>query len=76
MNLGSKIFFVLFICVLFFDYTKVKAEQKITTSPLINIDKLKPSFEGLNERNEIIPSENKLKEKKLIINWNHHKLYY
>ena len=62
MNLGSKFFFAIFICVLFFDSTK--AEQTITTSPSINIDKLEPSYEGLDEKNEIIPSENYLKEKK------------
>ena len=63
MNLGSKILFPIFICALFFD--SIKAEQIITTSPLINIDKLEPSYEGLDEKNEIIPSENYLKEKKI-----------
>ena len=40
------------------------AEQKITTSNLINIDKIKPSFEDQNEINEIITSNGELKERK------------
>ena len=34
------------------------------TSNLINIDKTKPSFEDLNERDEVISSNGELKEKK------------
>ena len=40
------------------------AEQKITSSPLINIDDIKPSFEELDEKNENINSMQSLKEKK------------
>ena len=40
------------------------AEQKVTLSPLINIDDIKPSFEELDEKNESINSSLILKEKK------------
>ena len=40
------------------------AEQKVTLSPLINIDDIKPSFEELDEKNENINSMQSLKEKK------------
>ncbi len=40
------------------------AEQKITTSPLINIDNIKPSFEELDEKNDNINPNKILKEKK------------
>ena len=42
------------------------AEQKITTSPLINIDNIKPSFEEIDENNDSIHSRQSLKEKKNI----------
>ena len=62
MKLGNKIFIILFFFVTFSEF--LFGEQKITTSNLINIDKLKPSFEDLNERNEIITSNGELKERK------------
>ena len=40
------------------------AEEKVTFSPLINIDDIKPSFEELEEKNENINSMQSLKEKK------------
>ena len=39
------------------------AEDIITTSPLINLDEIKPSFEDIEERNEKEVRKN-LKEKK------------
>jgi hypothetical protein len=42
------------------------AEQKITTSPLINIDDIKPSFEEIDAKNDSINSRQSLKEKKNI----------
>ena len=42
------------------------AEQKITTSPLINIDDIKPSFEEIDAKNDSINSRQNLKEKKNI----------
>ena len=39
------------------------AEDTFTTSPLINLDEIKPSFEDIEERNEKEVKKN-LKEKK------------
>ena len=39
------------------------AEQKITSTPLLNIDKIKPSFENLEEGNENTSPGKNLKEK-------------
>ena len=51
MKLGNKISSNIFI---FFCNKFFIAEQKITTSPLLNIDKIKPSFEELDEEIENI----------------------
>ena len=59
MRLGSK---VLLITLFLFNF--LQAEQKITTTPLINIDKIKPSFENLDLK-ENTTSSKKLKEKKI-----------
>ena len=48
MKLGNKILIILFFFVIFSKF--LFAEQKITTSNLINIDKIKPSFEDQNEK--------------------------
>ena len=62
MKLGNKIFIIFFLGMIFID--KSFAEQKITTSPLINIDNIKPSFEELDEKNDNINPNKILKEKK------------
>ena len=61
MKLGNKIFSIFFIMI--FIETSF-AEQKITTSPLINIDEIKPSFEEFDTKNESINPKQSLKEKK------------
>ena len=67
MKPGNKIILVISICVFFSNFSS--AEQKITTTPLINIEQIKPSFENFDEKNEIISSKNKnLKEKRNIKN--------
>ena len=50
MKLGNKIFFSLLFFLSIFSFSK--AEDKITTTSLINIDEIKPSFEQLEEANE------------------------
>ncbi len=60
MKLGNKIYFFILLFSLNFSY----AEDKITSSPLINIEKIKPSFEELDEENQNILLNQKLKEKK------------
>ena len=43
-------YFLFFFYIFFFKFSR--SEQKITTSPLINIDQIKPSFEELDEKND------------------------
>ena len=63
MKLGNKV-----LLLILFSFNFVLAEQKITTTPLINIDEIKPSFENpdLNEKNNI--SNKKIRKKKIIKN--------
>jgi len=62
MKLGNKIFLIFFLYFHFLSFSK--AQEKIITSPLINIEKIKPSFEELEEESEqTFPNQN-LKEKK------------
>ena len=64
MKLGNKIFLTFFLGMISIEVSF--AEQKITTSPLINIDDIKPSFEEVDTKNESINSRQSLKEKKNI----------
>ena len=66
MKLGNKIIFFLFFFYLNFSY----AEDKILSTPLLNIEKIKPSFEELDEENQNILLNQKLKEKKNSSNLN------
>ena len=61
MKLGDKYFLILIICLILPNYSFT--EEKITTTPLLNIDKIQPSFEELNEENEKIPTTQNLKSK-------------
>ena len=73
MTLGNKLIFFFIFNLFFFDH--ISAEQKITTSPLINLDNIKPSFEELDDRidNEYIKknfkekNQNKLSASKVIL---------
>ena len=62
MKVGNKIFLIFFIIIIYI--VDLKAEQKITSSPLLNIDEIKPSFEILEEKNENFSDSKQLKEKK------------
>ena len=62
MKLGSKLFFLLLVIN---SISYLIAEENIVTTPLINIDDIKPSFENLDESNENISLNQKLKEKKI-----------
>ena len=62
MKLGNKIFFIFFFGIILIEVSF--AEQKVTVSPLINIDDIKPSFEEIDEKNDSINSRQSLKEKK------------
>ena len=62
MNRGNKIiFFFILHCL---THNLSLAEDKIKSSPLINLDKLKPSFEELNENKENNTINKDLKKKK------------
>ena len=62
MKLGNKNFLIIIIIsILTMNFSL--AEEKITSTPLINVEEIKPSFETLEEENESISTQN-LKEKK------------
>ncbi len=65
MKLGNKIYIIFILCLISFNFSS--SEEKIVTSPLINIEKIKPSFEELNEENEKVSSNKNLIKKKSIL---------
>ena len=66
MKLGSKFFSILFTFIILKQISF--AEEKITTSPLINIEKIKPSFENFEEITDNNPSSQNLKKKRESLN--------
>ena len=62
MKPGNRLSLAIIFYFIFFDFTL--AEEKIVTSPLINVEKIKPSFEEPEQENDVISSNKKLKEKK------------
>ena len=62
MSLGNRIFIILIL--LFYTTNFSYSEEKISTSPLLNVEEIKPSFEELEEVNETVSSNKNLKEKK------------
>ena len=62
MSLGSKI--SLFIVSFFISLNFSIADDRIVSTPLINIDEIKPSFEEFDEENESAQTDKNLKEKK------------
>ena len=63
MNHGNKT--IIILTLFFFQLNQfLSAEEKILSSPLINLDKLKPSFEVTDDKNETIFKSQKLKNKK------------
>ena len=50
MNLGNK--FILYIILILYSNNLSFADDKIVSTPLINLEKIKPSFEEINEQNE------------------------
>jgi len=63
MRLGNKVFLILLFYIFFSNL--LNSEEKISTTPLINIDKIKPSFEELDNNENLSPNKS-LKEKKNI----------
>ena len=66
MKLENKIYFILIF--IFISLETLIAEEKIVTTPLVNIEKIKPSFEDLDEDNQINISQQNIKERKKNIN--------
>jgi len=64
MKLGNRIFSIFFLGMISIELSL--AEQKITSSPLINIDNIKPSYEELEEDYENLSLNQSLKENKNI----------
>ena len=62
MKLGNKFYF--FLISFIFLYNLSLAENTITSTPLINLNEIKPSFEELNDTNEKITINKNLKKKK------------
>ena len=62
MNLGNNliIYFFLLIAIAF----PVQSEDRISTSPLINLNQIEPSFENIIEKNESSNNQKKIKERK------------
>ena len=62
MRLGNRV--ILIFILYFFSLNFLNSEEKITTTPLINVEKITPSFDEIIEENENIYSNQSLKEKK------------
>ena len=62
MKLGNRFFYFLFLTLFFFSFSH--AEDKIISTPLINLEKIKPSFEESNETSENPSTKQYLKKKK------------
>jgi len=61
MKLGSKLLLIFFFVLIYSNF--LKGEQKITTTPLLNLDQIKPSFENPDIKNENSLSNKKIKKK-------------
>ena len=66
MKLGNSKHIILFFVLFFYNNTSL-TEDKILSTPLINLDELKPSFEEIdNSKNEINDNYELIKKKKKI----------
>ena len=63
MKLGNKVNLILIIFIILLNKFSF-AQDKITTSPLINLERIKPSFETPNENNEEQNIKKNIKVKK------------
>ena len=62
MKLGNKFNLIIFSFFIILNFSF--AEDRIVSTPLINVEKIKPSFEISDDENENISSSQNLKEKK------------
>ena len=63
MKHGNKFKLIIAFLLMIFSLSSF-AEEKITTTPLINIDEIKPSFDEIEEKNEVSTLGQNLREKK------------
>ena len=63
MKVGNKINLLIFFWVFFFN-SVFFAEEKISSTPLINLNKIKPSFEEIDQSNENSSSKVIIKKKR------------
>ena len=66
MKLGNSKF-ILSIFFFFFYYLSLFAEDKILSTPLINLNELKPSFEEIDNSTDDIVGNDSIKDKKEIL---------
>ena len=62
IKLGNKL--IIFLILFIFSSNLSFSDDKITSTPLINLEKIKPSFEEPNEENENSTTNQNLKAKK------------
>ena len=63
MKHGSNIKIIYFFLTLF-SSNVLSAEEKILSTPLINLDRIQPSFEVSDGENDSVSTKNQIKEKK------------
>ncbi len=62
MNPGNKNFYLIYLFLISLN-SSIYAEEKITSTPLINLNEIKPSFEEPEVKEENLSIEKKLKSK-------------
>ena len=65
MKVGKIINYIISISIV---YGTLYAEDKITSTPIINLENLKPSYEEVLDEEKPLENEIKLKEKKKLRN--------
>ena len=68
MKPGNKIYLISILILYLLQTGFSSAEEKIISTPLINVDEIKPSFEEPSEENENVSLNENLKEKKNLNN--------
>ena len=64
MKLGNSFKYLIIFLVSFLICSSLISENKITSSPLINLEELKPSFEETENDSENFSNEKKISKKK------------
>ncbi len=62
MKRGNN-FIIIFFFLTLFSSNVILAEEKILSTPLINLDQIQPSFEISDDENESLSTNNRIKEK-------------